>query len=163
MNQVHTCAPVNQFSDMTLTRAHENPYSLCRYYMLLLVLVKMSNAFDGHVICLRGTGCENNVFWLCTDEVCDILLQSRLMFDSTSSVKIINLLYVLPPLPSQLPTHMNVCGYGDSHTGRYRKEALHPRLSDPRGSWPAHRKKAEYNTMSPFAPACLGKLLVSCP
>lgn len=75
MNQVHTCVPVNQLIDMALAQVHERPYSLCCYYVLLLVLVKMSNAFDGHIICLRGTGCENDVFWLCTDKICDILLQ----------------------------------------------------------------------------------------
>lgn len=131
MNQVHTCVPVNQLINMALAQVYERPYSLCCYYVLLLILVKMSNAFDGHIICLRGTGCENDVFWLCADKICDILLQYSLVSGSTPSARLTNLLYELPPLPSQLPTHTNVCGYEDSQTGRYKKEALHPRLLDP--------------------------------
>ena len=52
---------------------HRVTYSLGGNDVLFLILVKPCHSFDDHVVTLRGTRGEDNVFGLGTDEVCDML------------------------------------------------------------------------------------------
>lgn len=96
--------------------------SLCGNDMSLLVFVKACHPFDGHVIRFRGPGRKDNVLWISTNQVGNVLIyvhENRKCGEWACRDEPLSRL----PLPSPLPSHTRVFDYVDFHTDPSSKEA----------------------------------------
>jgi hypothetical protein len=95
--------------------------------MPLLVFMKACHPFNSHVIRFCGPGCKNDVLWIGTNQVGNVLEQSMRLCKGQAGGGEPSL---HPPLPYPLPSHMRVFDYVGSHTDPSSRGAWHPARAD---------------------------------
>jgi hypothetical protein len=86
--------------------------------MSLLLFVESSHAFDGHVVCLRCSRCEHNIFRIGPNQVRNMLVKgtaSKTLIILRDTL--INIPCVHPPQLSLPPNHMRASDCEGFRTG----------------------------------------------